>query len=109
MSRYRELLAKRDELQKQIEAVREEAAQTCRELIEAFALTAHDVGLVKTQQVPAVKPKKAERTFPAQRKRGPQPPLYRDPASGATWSGRGKEPGWLTGHRDEYLIKAKKP
>jgi DNA-binding protein H-NS len=27
--------------------------------------------------------------------RGPQPPKYRDPQSGATWSGRGRAPAWL--------------
>lgn len=38
-------------------------------------------------------------------------PKYRDPASGKTWSGRGRTPRWLTtaeeqGHsRDEFLIK----
>ncbi|WP_341313604.1 H-NS family nucleoid-associated regulatory protein [Paraburkholderia sp. IMGN_8] len=26
---------------------------------------------------------------------GPQPALYRDPKSGATWSSRGRAPGWL--------------
>lgn len=25
-------------------------------------------------------------------------PLYRDPATGATWSGRGTEPAWIKGH-----------
>lgn len=27
--------------------------------------------------------------------RGPQPALYRDPKTGATWSGRGRAPAWL--------------
>ena len=30
---------------------------------------------------------------------------FRDPASGATWSGRGKEPAWIKGqNRDDFLI-----
>jgi DNA-binding protein H-NS len=30
---------------------------------------------------------------------------YRDPASGATWSGRGKEPVWIRGKdREQFLI-----
>ncbi|SAK42975.1 histone family protein nucleoid-structuring protein H-NS [Caballeronia fortuita] len=39
-------------------------------------------------------------------KRGPQPALYREPKSGATWSGRGKAPGWLAGAKDrrKFLI-----
>jgi DNA-binding protein H-NS len=31
---------------------------------------------------------------------------YRDPASGATWSGRGRAPHWIAGKdRDDFLIK----
>jgi DNA-binding protein H-NS len=42
--------------------------------------------------------------------RGPQPAKYRDPKSGAEWSGRGKAPRWLTAaeaagaKRDSFLI-----
>ncbi len=31
-------------------------------------------------------------------------PLYRDPATGATWSGRGTEPAWIKG-RDREAFK----
>ncbi|WP_321938081.1 H-NS family nucleoid-associated regulatory protein [Burkholderia cepacia] len=38
--------------------------------------------------------------------RGPQRPKYRDPKSGATWSGRGHAPAWLAGAKDpsKFLI-----
>ncbi|HEM7890657.1 H-NS family nucleoid-associated regulatory protein [Burkholderia cepacia] len=38
--------------------------------------------------------------------RGSQPPKYRDPKSGATWSGRGRAPAWLAGAKDpsKFLI-----
>ncbi len=38
--------------------------------------------------------------------RGVQPEKYRDPKSGATWSGRGRAPAWLAGARDrsKFLI-----
>ncbi|WP_029971949.1 H-NS family nucleoid-associated regulatory protein [Paraburkholderia graminis] len=38
--------------------------------------------------------------------RGPQPAKYRDPKSGATWSGRGPAPAWLAGAKDRsrFLI-----
>ena len=38
--------------------------------------------------------------------RGPQTPKYRDPKSGATWSGRGQAPAWLAGAKDrsKFLI-----
>ncbi|GJH35809.1 H-NS histone family protein [Paraburkholderia hospita] len=40
--------------------------------------------------------------------RGPQAPKYRDPKSGATWSGRGPAPAWLAGAKDrsKFLIVA---
>lgn len=35
-------------------------------------------------------------------------PKYRDPQSGATWTGRGRAPRWLDGkNRDEFLIDIK--
>ncbi|MFL9966903.1 H-NS family nucleoid-associated regulatory protein [Paraburkholderia sediminicola] len=39
-------------------------------------------------------------------RKGPQPALYRDPKSGATWSGRGPAPAWLAGAKDrtKFLI-----
>ncbi|WP_081084428.1 H-NS family nucleoid-associated regulatory protein [Burkholderia territorii] len=34
-------------------------------------------------------------------------PKYRDPKTGATWSGRGREPSWIKGKRRErFLIEA---
>lgn len=38
--------------------------------------------------------------------RGPQPALYRDPQTGATWSGRGRAPAWLASVEDRspFLI-----
>jgi DNA-binding protein H-NS len=38
--------------------------------------------------------------------RGPQPALYREPKSGATWSGRGPAPAWLAAAKDrtKFLI-----
>ncbi|HDR8956015.1 MULTISPECIES: H-NS family nucleoid-associated regulatory protein [Burkholderia] len=37
---------------------------------------------------------------------GSLPPLYRDPKTGATWSGRGRAPAWLAGAKDRsnFLI-----
>ncbi|AXF19427.1 histidine biosynthesis protein [Burkholderia pyrrocinia] len=38
--------------------------------------------------------------------KAPQPALYRDPKSGATWSGRGRAPAWLASVKDrsKFLI-----
>ncbi|MGN8112399.1 H-NS family nucleoid-associated regulatory protein [Paraburkholderia sp. 22098] len=38
--------------------------------------------------------------------RGPQPALYADPRTGATWSGRGRAPAWIANAKDRsrFLI-----
>jgi DNA-binding protein H-NS len=38
--------------------------------------------------------------------KGPQPPKYADPNTGATWSGLGKPPAWIAGANDRtpFLI-----
>lgn len=83
---YKDLLEQRAALDKEIAALREKevanAVQTARQLVADFGLTQLDV-------------------FPAGRKSLTKgyvvAPKYRDPASGATWSGRGKPPIWIRG------------
>ncbi|WP_084069337.1 H-NS family nucleoid-associated regulatory protein [Paraburkholderia heleia] len=36
--------------------------------------------------------------------RGPQMPKYRDPETGATWSGRGRAPAWLVEAKDRAVF-----
>lgn len=40
--------------------------------------------------------------------RGPQPALFQDPKTGATWSGRGRAPSWIANAKDrsKFLIGA---
>ncbi|WP_322005172.1 H-NS family nucleoid-associated regulatory protein [Paraburkholderia tropica] len=40
--------------------------------------------------------------------RGPQPAKYRDPETGATWSGKGRAPAWIADakSREKFLIEA---
>ncbi|WP_439896093.1 H-NS family nucleoid-associated regulatory protein [Burkholderia ubonensis] len=39
------------------------------------------------------------------RRRAPAQAKYRDPASGAVWSGRGRAPRWIAGQdRENFLI-----
>jgi len=84
MTSYTELLARKAELDAQIAAAQAEAkAQAvaqARALIAEHGLTAADV-------------------FPAQGKKAASvgAPKYRDPATGATWTGRGKQPRWIEG------------
>ncbi|MFC4927811.1 H-NS family nucleoid-associated regulatory protein [Delftia deserti] len=91
MSEYKTLLAQRAELDAQIAQAQAEAkAQAvaqARALIAEHGLTAADV-------FPAAKIKGSVGT-----------PKYRDPASGATWTGRGKPPNWINGKdRAPFLI-----
>ena len=95
---YEELQAKIADLQAQAAKVKEEekeqAIAMARTMISAYGITARDLGLDKAPKV----------------KTGPKPgnkvsPKYRDPASGATWSGRGKTPRWINGaDRSQYAI-----
>jgi DNA-binding protein H-NS len=82
---YRDLLAKAGELDRQIAASREvEAAAALAEIkgkIAEFDFTVEDVFSTKKTR------KQRERSGPT----------YRDPESGATWSGMGREPGWIKG------------
>jgi len=95
---YEELQAKIADLQAQAAKVKEEekeqAIAMARTMISAYGITARDLGLDKAPKT----------------KTGPKPgnkvsPKYRDPQSGATWSGRGKTPRWINGaDRSQYAI-----
>jgi DNA-binding protein H-NS len=65
------------------------------------AATASAAGAVSKAKAAGAKASKAvgAPSGKGQRK-GPQPPLYRDSKTGATWSGRGRAPGWLAGGKD---------
>jgi DNA-binding protein H-NS len=103
----RKLIAQRAELDEQIRAMRAQMREgklaEAIELIREFEFTAFELGLVKTQHIRASK--KAPSTFPQKVPREPLPAMYQDPESGKTWSGRGRQPLWMHGDRDEYLIK----
>ena len=95
---YEELQAKIADLQAQAAKVKEEekeqAIRMARTMISAYGITAKDLGLDNAPKT----------------KTGPKPgnkvaAKYRDPQSGATWSGRGKTPRWINGaDRSQYAI-----
>ncbi|KVR21645.1 hypothetical protein WK13_34470 [Burkholderia ubonensis] len=109
MSRLKELEEQLNRLQAEYEAEKGKAAQsaiqTCKELIAEFDLSPFDLGFVKTQLVPAKKVKKSEATFQPQKPKSVHPPKYRNPETGQTWSGLGRQPHWIEGNRDDYLIE----
>lgn len=90
---YAELLQQHAELEQQIAEVRQtEMAQAVlhsRLLIQKFGLTKSDI-------FPDEKPLRIPR-----KKSGI--PKYRDPATGRTWSGRGRQPDWIRG-QDRLLF-----
>lgn len=104
MTSYKDLLKQREALEQQINEARERemsnALAQVRTLVQEFGLTAQDV-------------------FPAGRSAGKGAgrgarsasagtkvaPKYRDPATGQTWTGRGKAPRWIQNeNREKFAI-----
>lgn len=96
MSTYKELLKQREELEQQINEARSrelaDAVGKVRSLIAEYGLTAEDV----------FPPARARSSANAGTKVAPK---YRDPATGATWTGRGKPPKWIADQdREKFAI-----
>lgn len=96
MASYKELVAQREKIEKQIEEARtREVAQVIAEVkqkIQEYELTAKDLGLA---------------TVDGRRRavRSQIPPKYMNPATGETWSGRGRAPKWVGKNKEKFLIK----
>lgn len=85
-----DLIAQRDQLDAAIAMerarARNEALATIAALLTEHSLTSADV-------------------FPAKRKTVKVAPKYRDPATGTTWTGRGRAPTWFDAARiSEFTI-----
>jgi DNA-binding protein H-NS len=94
MSSYKELLAQRELLDKQIkEAVQREKADgiaKAKAIIEQYDLSASDL---------------FSRKAGSKAGGGKVAPKYRNPTTGETWTGRGKAPKWIDGRdRSNYVI-----
>jgi DNA-binding protein H-NS len=109
------LIAKRDALSsmikdaalKQVHALMDEHGLTTADLNGAHpARTPRTVEAVTKAKPKSAKPSKAKVKVTG-RRRGPQPPKYRNPETGETWSGVARAPAWIrdVADRDEYLIK----
>lgn len=92
MATYAELKAQAEALIKQAQEVRKQENKELiiriREMIREHGITADQLGFA-----PAGKGS-----------RQPVPAKYRDPVSGATWSGRGRTPKWVDGPREQYAL-----
>lgn len=86
---YKELLQQREALELAIAQARQNeisaAVTKVRELVAEFGLTAQDVFPGRASKASAAKPVSKVA------------PKYRDPATGQTWTGRGKAPKWIEG------------
>lgn len=95
MATYKELLAQKAKLEEQLESARakelEAVIQQVRQVVAEYELTAEDIGLAPRRGRGAVK-------------KATVAPKYRDPKTGATWSGRGRAPAWIGKNRDKFLI-----
>lgn len=97
MATLQELLAQRAALEKQIEetqrAARADAIAQVRALMNEYGLTIADLS-------------GGRGAAPKSRSTGKVPPKYRDPETGATWTGRGVAPKWIAGKdREAFLIR----
>lgn len=108
MAKLTDLLAQKAALDRKIDEVRRaergEAVAQIRALMSQYGLTLADLGgPTRAAGSPgrAAKSASGATTEAAPRRSrkgvalGKVPPKYRDPASGATWSGRGLKPKWL--------------
>lgn len=98
MTSYKELLAQKAALEAQIAQARARevanAVTTVKQLVADFSLTAEDIFSTpgKRSGAGATKGTKVAAK-------------YKNPATGDTWTGRGKPPRWLDGKdRNQFLI-----
>lgn len=97
---YKDLLAQRAELENKIQLARKaelsDAVSKVRNLVAEYELTEDDVF-----------PKNGGKKVKIEGAVSKVAPKFRDPATGATWTGRGKAPLWIMGKdRDQFLIEA---
>jgi DNA-binding protein H-NS len=97
LAKYRDLLKQREELEKQIAAARQQEVSTALEQVHKLIA---DYQLTPQQIFPRKSAKPG-------RKAGPFSPKYRDPISGKTWNGMGREPLWIKGHPREHFLAEK--
>jgi DNA-binding protein H-NS len=93
---YKDLLQQREALEQAIAAARQreisQAVAKVRELVAEFGLTAQDI-------FPGRGAKSATKSVSKVAAK------YRDPATGQTWTGRGKAPKWIEGKdRSPFVI-----
>lgn len=96
MPTYKELQEEIANLRKQAEEVRKNEISSViddiKEKMKMYGITVDDLASSKVSK--------------KTKNKSQGPAKYSDPQTGATWSGRGRKPKWLTGKNEEqYLAK----
>ncbi|WP_454708445.1 H-NS histone family protein [Delftia acidovorans] len=91
-SDYKALLQQKAELEKKIDALIQNAKTDA--IAEAKAMV-QQYGLAKEDVFPSAKSKSGKAGKAGKRSVGE--PKFRNPETGATWTGRGKPPKWIEG------------
>jgi DNA-binding protein H-NS len=115
MSSFKELLAQREKLDSQINAMmqreKSDGVAKAKAIIEQFGLSVSDLfgrkGATKGKRGrPAKNGTKVASKKRVGKKRGKVAPKYKNPVTGETWTGRGKAPKWIAGKdRSKFAIK----
>ncbi|AOY94623.1 DNA-binding protein [Cupriavidus sp. USMAA2-4] len=99
MATYKQLLAEKKALEEKLAEVRANeiagVIEQIRALMAEYDLSVDDLAPRKRGRPAGSKTRHSE----------PLPPKYRDPKTGATWSGRGRAPAWLGKNRARFLIQ----
>jgi DNA-binding protein H-NS len=105
MATYKQLIAEKEALEAKLAEVRQSEVAGVIEKIQAlmaeYELTVDDLAPKRRRGRPAASDKQPKA---AAKERASLPPKYMDPKTGATWTGRGRAPGWLGRNRDKFLI-----
>ncbi len=98
MQQLQEIAKQRESIEAQVKLLRQEAIEEVQQLINTFGLQASCFRFPNAPAASAA-PRSAAK------------PKYRDPATGKTWTGRGREPIWMRRAlengktKDDFLIR----
>lgn len=108
MRKYQNLLAQKAALEKAIARTRQrEIGKVIKEintLIQEYDLSVSDLRFASTARSAKVKQAPPRAPVKGRRTGARVVPQYRDPQTGATWSGRGRTPAWIVGDKQHYRI-----
>lgn len=97
MSSYKELLAQREKLEREMEEMRlaeiEQVIANVKDLVQVYQLSPLDLGFTRKELLEAASGKGSRQGGGT---KTALPPKYRNPDTGQTWSGRGRMPLWMS-------------